>query len=69
MSGKNLWGNRVVPNLSKENQVIQGREPKEKGRIWTRCGPLVESLKIPPQGHKIDPRLSASPGETVVTNS
>lgn len=69
MSGKNLWGNRVVPNLSKENQVIQGRELKEKGRIWTRCGPLVESLKIPPQGHKIDPRLSASPGEIVVTNS
>lgn len=47
MSGKNLWGNRVVPNLSKENQVIQGRELKEKGRIWTRCGPLVESLKNP----------------------
>lgn len=69
MSGKNLWGNRVVPNLSKENQVIRGRELKEKGRIWTRCGPLVESLKIPPQGHKIDPRLSASPGEIVVTNS
>lgn len=69
MSCKNLWGTRVVPNLSKENQVIWGRELKEKERIWTRCGPLVESLQIPPQGHEIDPRLSASPREMVVTNS
>ena len=69
MSGKNVWGNKVVPKLSKENQVIWGRELREKERICTRCGPLVESLQTPPQGHETDPRLSASPGETVVTNS
>lgn len=52
MSGKNVGGNRVVPNLSKENQVIWRRELREKERIWTRCGPLVESLQTHPKATK-----------------
>lgn len=31
-------------------------------------GPLVDSLQAPPQGREIDPWLSASPGEMIVTN-
>lgn len=71
VSGKNLWGDRVVPILSKENQVRWGMDLKEKGRLWAQCGRVLllsHCKPHPPQGHKVDRWSSASPGEMIVTN-